>query len=69
MGPLPLIWGCIEPVGWGEKLGAAAGAAGMERPSNLGSGAAICGQRVTSQWWLRCVRRKASSGAGSLPAW
>jgi hypothetical protein len=40
MGPLPLIWGCIEPVVWGEKLGAAEGAAGMDRPSNLGSGAA-----------------------------
>jgi len=40
MGPLPLIWGCIEPVVCGEKLGAATGAEGMLRPSNLGSGAA-----------------------------
>jgi hypothetical protein len=40
MGPLPLICGCIEPVVCGEKLGAAEGAAGMDRPSNLGSGAA-----------------------------
>jgi hypothetical protein len=41
IGPLPLICGWIEPVVWGEKLGAAEGAAGMLRPSNLGSGAAI----------------------------
>jgi len=48
MGPLPLFWGCIEPVVWGEKLGAAVGADGMLRPSNLGSGAAIQCQRVAS---------------------
>jgi hypothetical protein len=40
MGPLPLICGCMEPVVCGEKLGAAEGAAGICRPSNLGSGAA-----------------------------
>jgi hypothetical protein len=50
MGPLPLIWGCNEPVVCGEKLGAAEGAAGIDRPSNLGSGAAIqtC-QRIARQ--------------------
>ena len=69
MGPFPLFWGCSEPVVCGEKLGAAGGADGMERPSNLGSGAAIQCQRTTSLHSYDNIRLKASSGEGSLPAW
>jgi hypothetical protein len=69
MGPLPLFWGCMEPVVWGEKLGAAEGADGMLRPSNLGRGAAIQCQRMACSYFHSNIRLKASSGAGSLPAW
>lgn len=69
IGPLPLIWGCMEPVVCGEKLGAVEGADGMLRPSNLGNGAATKWSARITVGVGRPLRLKASSGAGSLPAW